>query len=517
MLRQALFSAKESLNSLRKEDVLKIQVPDGQFPPFSVSALREELHNSAEIIDSAANELPIKVRLPFHEKFAVFLLHSKYNTIGRALKVPKCSFFRKSFSHFFEPSAHKAFAELRSSAYALLRVEPNGESLHEKKYRKSRHQYFIEDRKPLPSADDLVSQDPPHWKQMILCFLPYLDIPEWRPLFERIVVGGLKDYPNCGLFLAVLFTLLKEHDFDFGDILGNIPLPWILPFCQLNNERILPLVPESFLPELVKTRQSFDFFSYCDNQSLAVSGDLAVPLSNSHARIFAVLPHGPSSFSLITTWGERLRYRVTPVAISETPFATFLAMVGALFEGFVDTAKRGMRLPYIASARLPCGSWLTRTNAIPLGERTTNELSIHWRLTFAYRYAALCSVQMLLQAAKFDNVWVDEGGCFAVVGRMPRADGRIEFLLPGNYLDEVASRGPFSAGLIAAGVCLGYQVEKIKVFLRTLIARDAQETAEAARVARAMSIAETDVGVSLATVHKLVARAAGSDWQLSWL
>jgi hypothetical protein len=517
MLRQALFSAKESLNSLRKEDLLKIRVPDGQFPPFSVSSLREELHNSTEIIDSAANELPIKVRLPFHEKFAIFLLHSKYNTIGRGLRVPKRSFFRKSFSHFFEPNAHKAFAELRSSAYALLRVEPSGESRHEKTYRKSRHQYFIEDRKPLPSADELVSQDPPHWKQMILCFLPYLDVPEWRPIFERIVVGSLKDYPGCGLFLAVLFALLKQQDFDFGDVIGNIPLPWILPFCQLNNERILPHVPESFLPDLAKARQSFDFFRYCDDQCLAVSGDLAVPLSNSKARIFAILPRGPSSFSLITTFGERLRYRVTPAAISDTPFATFLAMVGSLFEGFVDTAKRGMRLPYIASARLPCGSWVTRTDAIPLGERTTSELSIHWRLTFAYRYAALSSVQILLQAAKFDDVWVDEGRCFAVVGRMPRGDSRIELLLPGNYLDEVTVRGPLRAGLVAAGVCLGYHVEKIKVFVRTLIARDAQETAEVARMARAMSIAETDVGVSFRTVHELITRAAGADWQLTWL
>jgi hypothetical protein len=80
----------------------------------------------------------MKARIPFSERFAIFLLHSKLNSVTKALKTSKSPLFRKSLSHFFEANAHQAFAEMRSAAAGLLQIESNAdrEMEQERQYRK---------------------------------------------------------------------------------------------------------------------------------------------------------------------------------------------------------------------------------------------------------------------------------------------------------------------------------------------------------------------------------------------
>jgi hypothetical protein len=89
----------------------------------------------------------VKARIPFSERLTFFLLHSKLNSVTKELKTPKSALFQKSLSPFFEPIAHEAFAEMRSAASGLSRIESNTnrEIEQESQHRKLRHQHFAED------------------------------------------------------------------------------------------------------------------------------------------------------------------------------------------------------------------------------------------------------------------------------------------------------------------------------------------------------------------------------------
>jgi hypothetical protein len=69
----------------------------------------------------------VEARIPFSERLTILLLHSKLNSVRKALKPPKSGLFRKSLSHFFGPNAHKAFVEMRSEASGLLWIESNAD------------------------------------------------------------------------------------------------------------------------------------------------------------------------------------------------------------------------------------------------------------------------------------------------------------------------------------------------------------------------------------------------------
>jgi hypothetical protein len=195
-----------------------------------------------------------------------------------------------------------------------------------------------------------------------------------------------------------------------------------------------------------------------------------------------------------------------------TPFGTFLHSVGQLFATFVDSAKRGQVLPYYPAARLPGGRWLSPCSAINGGPGLGN-LGMQWRLTFAYRYAGLCAVQLLLSAGRFGRgeLWVDEKNCFAFVGEMRR--GEEGFLLMREYLDEVMVLGPFRGGLMSAGNCLTYNREKVRVLLATLVGQHDLGDAEK------ISIADGNVDDVIQLIHTLILKSVeGSDnWSLPWL
>jgi hypothetical protein len=155
----------------------------------------------------------VKARISFSERFTIFLLHSKLNSVTKPLKTLKSALFQKLLSRFFEPNAHKAFGEMQSAASRLLRIEPNAyrEMEQERQYQKPQHQYFAEERSPLPSVDELVNQEPPNWKQLAHCFFLVLKVVEGRSVFERIVIGGLKAFSNHRLFrIFVWFTKRSE-------------------------------------------------------------------------------------------------------------------------------------------------------------------------------------------------------------------------------------------------------------------------------------------------------------------
>jgi len=48
IVHHALFSAKESVNSLCKDDILKIRVPDGLFSSFSVTSFWDDFQGASE-------------------------------------------------------------------------------------------------------------------------------------------------------------------------------------------------------------------------------------------------------------------------------------------------------------------------------------------------------------------------------------------------------------------------------------------------------------------------------------
>jgi hypothetical protein len=128
-------------------------------------------------------------------------------------------------------------------------------------------------------------------------------------------------------------------------------------------------------------------------------------------------------------------------------------------------------------------------------------------LTFVYRYAGLCAVQYLMGAPPFspESVLVDLPNCFSVVGRMDpgEADG---FLLPEKFMGGPMVLGPFRAGLTSAGICFGYEIEKIKVYLRALLGTGEQTEALAER-GRALSIADSGIKSAVDLVDALISKS----------
>jgi hypothetical protein len=47
-MQHAMLSAKESVHSLCKDDILKIRAPYGLFPSFAVTSFRDDFHRGSE-------------------------------------------------------------------------------------------------------------------------------------------------------------------------------------------------------------------------------------------------------------------------------------------------------------------------------------------------------------------------------------------------------------------------------------------------------------------------------------
>jgi hypothetical protein len=327
MARRALGAAKESLAGISKDDLARIRVADGEAPKFSAAALRDDAHNAADRIEAAVAELPLKNRVPYSEKFARLMMQAKYPSIAKAMKREKQIKFRSPLSHFFEPAVHQTFADLRAAVAQLLHRDPTPEyeRAHAKRFRKALHQRFIAERGPLPSAEELVGQDPPKWKQMLYCFLPRLRDPAWEGAFVRIAVGGLSAFPNHPLFLSLLYRLLKAAPVSFGDALGTLPYEWVLPFAEIEPPDMSSFIPESFLivgrPDLIGNRRTIEFLNMCEKAGQhTVCVPVPVPLSRDHAHVCGiVLTEGAGSFVVRTTHGERVTFRITDEPPSDVP------------------------------------------------------------------------------------------------------------------------------------------------------------------------------------------------------
>jgi hypothetical protein len=361
---------------------------------------------------------------------------------------------------------------------------------------------------------------------MLYCFLPKLDDPLWRVVLEKIAIEGLRLFTNHPLFMGLLYRLLKSGPVAFGDALGRLPYEWILPFAEFNSPALLDLIPESFLivirPDLLPIKKSFDLLRLCEKVADQTIDNppcpaIPLPLSPSSARVCEILPVStPGTFTVRTTHGERATFYISREPLFLTPFATFLKVIGVFYVTFLDSAKRGQTLPYIPCAQFPNGLSITRTNAVPIPTAVLPaQVSLHWKLTFAYRYAGLCAVQYLIgaPAPRPDSVWADLPGCFAVVGQMePGPADRVTFFIPPHFIDGAMTSGPFRAGLLSAGLCLAYEIEKVRAQLRVLL--DVADPEFAHRCTQ-LSIADSGADSVLALVAALLARsgrAAGPAW-----
>jgi hypothetical protein len=89
----------------------------------------------------------------------------------------------------------------------------------------------------------------------------------------------------------------------------------------------------------------------------------------------------------------------------------------------------------------------------------------------------------------------------------------VSFFIPPQFIDGPMLPGPFRAGLLSAGVCLGYKIEQVRAHLRMLLDLADPEFAE--RGAR-LSIAEAGADAALGLVAALIARSGAAADRPSW-
>ena len=351
MLTHALFSAKNSLQDICKEDLTKIRMKDSAFTNFTEEWIKEEvsslstnssnssnssltpqiitvsayLNTSNDAISNAIRDLPSKSKIPFSNKLAALFFASKLKKISKLFKIEneihkkkqhqqqqlllkplKNGIFNKfsntkhfsnhcieicggytnsecfdSLPHFYTPSAHKAYEELRKSTYSLLKIDrPDSlaESIHHKNMMKSFRQNFIKERPPLPSPDALVStaNEATNYKKLLVCFASNVENNDWQQIFDEILKKALtsatvkkenpslnlnyNDNSNDDLLLSFLYRNLVSNNtsfietFNFDSCFGStgIPFRWAHIFSEIKNEtiqnKIQNYLPISFWP-----------------------------------------------------------------------------------------------------------------------------------------------------------------------------------------------------------------------------------------------------------------------------
>ncbi|OHT02170.1 hypothetical protein TRFO_30825 [Tritrichomonas foetus] len=430
MLTHALFSAKNSLNDICKDDLQKIRMKDSSFPSFSEEWIKDEIQSptfKAYMIDSAVKELPNRPRIPYSNKFATYFLVSKLNKIQRAAKGEKPLSFKRILPHFFSPSAHKAFEELRKSAYSYLKVTPDPkiEEVHKKMYMKCVRQNFIEERPPLPPADELIEQKDTNYKKLIMCLNPFVSNIEWRPIFESIVMRALATSPNDDIFLSLFYKLVNLNDnFDLSQFNTKIPHRWALVFNKLNKPKLSMLLPSSYwllAPQYYPLTIKEDFLELLDNVSYMFSDKTFNNIDNNpsdnswniDSRMVSdevnssdyssfMIPNFitspttfrneiPLPFSLYedqciesvipcvnrltndviqifirSSDGEKVSYLISKEKIMDNIFSIFSSAINTLYSGFVDSRRRSLSLAAYQSFQMRNGFWITKTNAIPI-------------------------------------------------------------------------------------------------------------------------------------------------------
>lgn len=514
MTHQALFSFKESLNNLSSEDLAKIQIHEDVFPNYTTSSLGEFVSNVNDAIEQAVRELPPVARCPYSDKLAAYLMARKYRKIGRVMAGEKKLRFSKALSHFFSPQAHKAFASLRAAAYKI--VPPNmvvpEPPIHEKELHRSLHQHFGEQRPPLQSASELVAEENSNWKQLLFCFVSHIKEPEWRHIFEKVVVSGLRSTPDKDFFIAALYSLLSQSRFDFGDCLKSLPAPWIPAFRTLGVDQLIPEpYTTAFYTKSPDLRRILDNLTEIDMDS-AEEGEFyrttiefsnicepcLVPLRSDGSRVSLIDPvvtydRDRIAFNIRATNGEYIPFVITKEPLQSPDLSCFFHCVSGLMSNFVDSAKRSQNLISTASVEFKPGFWLTQTSAVPirtLADGRFCKLTPAWNVTLAYKYAAICAVQYLLKAPPIPDsaIWVDESHCQILVRRMSPGSGDVKFNLIPRYLDELLITGPFRAGLLSAFICFAYCKEKLAVYLESILGVDSRS---AIAPVEALSIADS--------------------------
>ena len=553
MLTHALFSAKKSLNDICKDDLMRIRMKDAAFPSFSEEWIKEEiptLHNTLLI---NTKNLPSKARIPFSNKLASLIMYTYLIKIDRMIKSKKKFKFGKGLSHFFTPSAHKAFAELRKAAFSLLKLESNVEYEREERtfkklYTKSLRQNFIEERPILPSADELLNQIDINYKKLLLCFSPQIGNKEWRLIFETIAIKGLKINPNNDILFSLLYSLLKEKDFDIEGSVISIPSNWANLFASLKNPKVYHLLPKSFWPIIpppicykTEIHRSFLFLLesaykrlnnileensnikdkiFIFDSSLLMFNEkhIILPFNSSDTiEIDNVLPFAnivsPNAIQIFIrdTNGEKITYLISKNKIMHESFSMFANVINRLFCHFVDTFRRGISLASYQSCEIEINNdtfYLTKTDAIPISSSYVKKPSnqfvskreyINWNSIFSYRYSALCCLQQLFNSPTFNinEMTIDTLSALVTVPEMIyMKETKSLFMLNGlikEIIDDIMLYGPFKSGFISGMLSIVYHREKIYVLLKTLISLNNDQANESLERASQLSIAENNI------------------------
>jgi hypothetical protein len=98
-------------------------------------------------------------------------------------------------------------------------------------------------------------------------------------------------------------------------------------------------------------------------------------------------------------------------------------------------------------------------------------------------------------------------------------DGQSCFFIPSGFFDRTLLLGPFRAGLMAASVCLNYEIEKVKVFLAALAGFPTGHIPAAVERARRLSIADCDIGKVMREVEDVIRASAqmSGGWDCDWI
>lgn len=212
--------------------------------------------------------------------------------------------------------------------------------------------------------------------------------------------------------------------------------------------------------------------------------------------------------------GDKIHYTVSTEASIETNLSLFSALISRLFDCFVDTRRRGMKTAGYQSffIRTTNGStgFVTRMDSIPLPRlpsvsnkrwcsyqhRKIIEMLpasrfictaefVNWCSIFAYRHAALSSLQLLLGAKIIDigEMSIDHKFALPSVSIMSLIDDKSEPFVRLNalfrhYIDDVMRFGPFKSGLVSSFLCMGYKRDKLRIYLMNILVKDQKNLTE---------------------------------------
>jgi len=169
----------------------------------------------------------------------------------------------------------------------------------------------------------------------------------------------------------------------------------------------------------------------------------------------------------------------------------------------VDAADRWGMTPLLLTARA--------------GPLAMTRSSILWNALFAERYAALCSLQILIGGAALDEraMLVDAESALTTVSRIER--GEIGLLVGGamaGYMNAVLVDGPFRCGIMAAFLCFTRYRKEVLAYLE--IAAGVRPVEAHAAIAR-FSIQERCFRAVDEEIDALVRQVGGASERPPWL